>query len=168
MMICGSSSSIDDERKRLVVVQHGRHQPGRQPRLMRERQIFVMRARQRQRPAFADEAHIGQRLLDGDAARSPLDDEHEVEVAVADLADRPGGGRSAEPGCDRGIRREIVAQVRLAQNAVFACLAAYPAVARVRSSAASPGAGQRPQSRCGTSARTSRARGSWSRCPPSS
>ena len=31
-------------------------------------------------------------------------------------------GRTAEPGCDRGIRREIVAQVRLAQNAVFAAL----------------------------------------------
>ena len=61
----------DDEGERLVVVQHRRHQTGRQPGLMRERQIFVMRARQRQRPALADEPHIGQRLLDGDAARRP-------------------------------------------------------------------------------------------------
>ena len=91
----------DDERKPLIVVQHIRHQSGRQPRLMRQRQIFVMRARQRQRPAFADETHVGQRLLDGDAARVPLDDEHEIEVAVADLADRPGSRCAAKPGRDR-------------------------------------------------------------------
>ena len=80
----------DDERKRLIVVEHGRHQSWRQPGLMRQRQIFVMGARQRQRPALADQTHIGQRLLDGDSAFCPLDDEHEIEVAVADLADRPG------------------------------------------------------------------------------
>src|SRR6267142_5479122 len=75
----------DDERKGLVVVKHRRHETGRQPRLMRERQIFIMRARQRQRPALADETYIGQRLLDGYSALAPLDDEYEIEVAVADL-----------------------------------------------------------------------------------
>ena len=109
----------DDEREPLIVVQHGRHQAGRQPRLMRQRQIFVMRARQRQRPAFADEPHIGQRLLDGDAARGPLDDEHEVEVAVADLADRPGGRRAAKPGGDRREPCEVVPQIGLMKNSIF-------------------------------------------------
>jgi hypothetical protein len=109
----------DDERERLVVVQHRRHQSGRQPRLMRQRQIFVMRARQRQRPALADEAHVRQRLLDGDAARGPLDDEHEVEVAVADLADRPGSGCAAKTGRDRGKPREVIPQIGFMKNSVF-------------------------------------------------
>ena len=109
----------DDEREPLVVVQHGRHQPGRQPRLMRQRQIFVMRARQRQRPAFADEPHVRQRLLDGDAARVPLDDEHEIEVAVADLADRPGCRGAAKPGRDRREPREVVPQVGFMKNSIF-------------------------------------------------
>src|SRR3712207_6943031 len=39
-----------------------------------------------QRPALADEAHIGQRLLHHEAAGRALHDEDEVEVAVADLA----------------------------------------------------------------------------------
>jgi hypothetical protein len=67
-----------------------------------------MRARQRQRPALADEAHVRQRLLDGDAAHVPLYDEHEIEVAVADLADRPGCWRAAKPGRDRGKPGEVV------------------------------------------------------------
>ena len=108
-----------DEREPLIVVQHSRHQSGRQPRLMRQRQIFVMRARQRQRPAFADEAHIRQRLLDGDAARGPLDDEHEIEVAVADLADRPGSGCAAKPGRDRREPREVVPQIGFMKNSIF-------------------------------------------------
>ena len=109
----------DDEREPLVVVQHRRHQPGRQPRLMRERQIFVMRARQRQRPAFADEPHIWQRLFDGDAARGPFDDEHEIEVAVADLADRPGCGRAAKPGRNRGKPCEVIPQIGFMKNSIF-------------------------------------------------
>ena len=109
----------DDKGEPLVVVQHIRHQPGRQPRLMRQRQIFVMRARQRQRPAFADEAHIRQRLLDGDAARGPLDDEHEIEVAVADLADRPGSRCAAKPGRDRREPCEVVPQIGLMKNSIF-------------------------------------------------
>ena len=89
-----------DERQRLVVVQHRRHEAGRELRLLRQGEIFVMGARQRQRPALADEAHVGQRLLHGDAALRALDDEDEVEIAVADLGDRPGGGLAAEPRRD--------------------------------------------------------------------
>ena len=119
MMTCGSINSIAIEREGLIVMQHRRHQPGRQPGLMRQRQIFVMRARQRQRPAFADEPYIGQRLLDGDAARGPLDDEHEVEVAVADLADRPGSRLAAKPGRDRREPCKVIPQIGLMKNSVF-------------------------------------------------
>ena len=101
------------------MVQHGRHQPGRQPRLMRQRQIFVMRARQRQRPALADQPHVRQRLLDGDTARIPLDDEHEIEVAVADLADRPGCRCAAKPGRDRGKPCEVIPQIGFMKNSIF-------------------------------------------------
>ena len=86
---------------------------------MCQRQIFVVRARQRQRPALADEAHVRQRLLDGDAARVPLDDEHEVEVAVADLADRPGSRRAAKPGRDRRAPGEVIPQIGFMKNSIF-------------------------------------------------
>ena len=112
-----------DERERLVVVKHRRHQTGRQPRLMHERQIFIVRARQRQRPALADQTHIGQRLLDGDSALAPLDDEHEIEVAVADLADRPGRRRSSELRGDGGKPRKVVPQIAFPQNSIFVRLA---------------------------------------------
>ena len=108
------------ERKRRVVVERSRNQAWRQQGLVRKRLIFIMGAREWQRPALADETHIGQRLLGGDPAHLPFDDEHEIEVAVADLADRPGGRRSAEPGRDRGKPREVIAQIRLAENAVIA------------------------------------------------
>ena len=119
MMTCGSNQLHDDEREPLIVVQHVRHQTGRQPRLMRQRQIFVMRARQRQRPAFADETHVWQRLLDGDAARGSLDDEHEIEIAIANLDDRPGSGRAAQPDRDRRDLCEVIPQLGLMKNPVF-------------------------------------------------
>ena len=119
MMTCRLDQLHDDEGERLVVVQHGRHQTGRQPRLMRERQMFVMRARQRQRPALADEPHVGQRLLDGDPAVRAPDDEHEVEVAVADLADRPGLRRSPELLGNGGKPRKVVPQFAFRQSSIF-------------------------------------------------
>ncbi len=102
-----------------MVMKDRRHQPGRQPGLMGERQMFIVRTRERQRPALADQAHIGQRLLDGDCAVLASYDEDEVEIAVAYFADRPVRRRSAELGCDRGKLRKVVSQIRLAQNPVF-------------------------------------------------
>ena len=93
--------------------------PGARAGLVRQRQMFVVRTRQRQRPALADQAHIGQRLLDGDSAVAAAYDEDEIEIAVADLADGPAGRRSAQPRCDRGKLREVIAQIRLAQNPIF-------------------------------------------------
>ena len=78
-----------------------------------------MSPRQRQRPALADEPHVRQRLLDGYAARSPLDDEHEVEVAVADLTDRPGSGSAAKPGRNGREPCEVVPQIGFMKNSVF-------------------------------------------------
>lgn len=109
----------DDKRERLIVVQHIRHERGRQPGLLRQRQIFVMRARQRQRPALADKPHVRQRLLDGNAARRSLDNKHEVEVAVADLADRPRSRRTAETGRDLRKPCEVIPQIDFMKDAVF-------------------------------------------------
>ena len=49
--------------------------PGVSLGLALQRMIFEIGAFQRQRPAFADKAHIGQRLLDNGAARAAIDDE---------------------------------------------------------------------------------------------
>ena len=57
--------------------------------LLGERGMLVIGARQRKRPRFADEAHIGERLLDDDACLVALDDEDQVEIAVADFLDGP-------------------------------------------------------------------------------
>ncbi len=79
----------DDERLLLVEMEHGRHHAGRALLLPAQSLIFEERAPERQRPALADQAEIGQRLLDDDRAAGPLDDEDEVQVAVADLAHVP-------------------------------------------------------------------------------
>jgi hypothetical protein len=49
----------------------------------------------------------------------PLDDEHEIEVAVADLADRPGSGCAAKPDRDRRDPGEVVPQVGVMKNSIF-------------------------------------------------
>ena len=74
--------------------------PRRVAGLLGQRAIFEPRALERQRPGFADETHIGQRLLDDDAVFVALDDEHQIEIAVADLADPPAGRLAAEPFAD--------------------------------------------------------------------
>lgn len=100
------------------MMKHRGHQPRCQPGLMGERQTLIVRARQRQRPAFADQPHIRQRLLDGDAADPAAHDEDEIEIAVADLADRPVCRRPAELARGRGKLREIIAQIGLQQYSV--------------------------------------------------
>lgn len=106
------------QRQGLVVMQQRRHEAGRELGLPRQSEIFVMSPGQRQRPALADEADIGQRLLHGDAAAAALDDENEIEIAVADFGDRPGGRLAAEGRGEIRNAREIVPQRRLMQNPV--------------------------------------------------
>jgi hypothetical protein len=56
-------------------------------------------------PALSDQAHIRQRLLDDHAGRAGGDDEDEVEIAVADLADRPIGRIAFKSSRHAGILR---------------------------------------------------------------
>ena len=81
-----------DHRLLTIEVEDLRRQARRVAALLDERVVFEPRPLERQRPGFADEAHIGQGLLDHDAAGRPLDDEDEIEVAVADLAHAPSAG----------------------------------------------------------------------------
>ena len=64
-----------------------------------QRVVLEPRALQRQRPAVADQADVGQRLLGDELAARAGEDEHEVEVAVADL-----GRASSRRGRRRGAR----------------------------------------------------------------
>ncbi len=102
----GRQELHDDERLGLVEMQDLRHHAGRPRLLPGQRVVFEEGALERQRPAVADEPHIGQRLLDHDRARRTLDDEDEVEVAVADLAHLPGRA----VGADRGGKRADTAE----------------------------------------------------------
>ena len=99
-----------DERLGLVEMIDVWRAAGIARRLPRQRVIFEERAFQRQRPALADEAHIGKRLFDDDAAARALDDEDEIEVAVADLAHAPASRRRVEPLADRLDPFEAVRQ----------------------------------------------------------
>ena len=87
-----------DQCQRLVIMMDLRYERTGEAGLFAQRHVFVMGARQRQRPAFADESHVRQRLLHRNAAGRTLDDEYEVEVAVSHFGDRPVGGGAAENG----------------------------------------------------------------------
>lgn len=91
----------DDQRLLLVEMEDLRHLAGRARSLARQRVVFEEGALKRQRPALADKAHIGQGLLDDQAAFVAVDDEHQVEVAIADLADAPCGRIVSETGAQR-------------------------------------------------------------------
>jgi len=86
------------ERQSLVEMEDLGHMVRRQRRLGGERMVLEIGAAQRQRPAFADQSQIRQRLLDHDAIGRALDHEDEIEVAVADLPDPPVRGAAAEHG----------------------------------------------------------------------
>ena len=58
----------DDHRLLAVEMEYLRHQARRVTRLFDERVVLEPRSLERQRPGFADEAHIGQRLLDDETA----------------------------------------------------------------------------------------------------
>ena len=68
----------------------------------------------------ADIAHMMAELFHRDAAARSLDDENEVEIAVSDLGDRPGLGRSTEPGRDCRQPAQIVPQSAVSENAIAA------------------------------------------------
>ncbi len=70
----------DDQRLRLVEEENLRHHTGSTRSLAHQRVVFEEGAFQRQRPALADKANIGQGLLDDRRAFAARDDEHEVEV----------------------------------------------------------------------------------------
>ena len=102
-----------DHRLRAVEVEHLRRQAGRVAGLLGQRPIFEPATLERQRPGFADQPHVGQRLLDHDAVTRPLDDEDEIEIAVADLADAaswtgapPSFSRAAGISLSEPARRE--------------------------------------------------------------
>ena len=65
--------------------------------LFDERIVFEPRPLKRQRPGFADETHIGQSLLDDEPADRPLDNEDEIEIAIADLPHTPISWLAAKP-----------------------------------------------------------------------
>ena len=71
-----------------------------------------------ERPALADQAHIGQRLLDAQVAGGPLDDEHEVQVAVADLASPASRPARRRAGPERGQPGEIARHGPVVERAV--------------------------------------------------
>ena len=83
----------DDQRLAFVEMIDRRHRARRARLLPGQRVVFEEGALQRQRPAVADEPHIGQRLLDDGGALVALDDEDQVQIAVADLAHLPARGR---------------------------------------------------------------------------
>ena len=79
---------------------------GRQPRrvaaVLDQRLVLEEGALQRQRPAFADQPHIGQRLLHREAAGRAAHQEDEVQIAVAHFLHPPAVGRAAETRAERG------------------------------------------------------------------
>ncbi len=79
----------DDQRLAFVEMIDRRHRARRSRLLPGQRVVFEEGALQRQRPAVADQADIGQGLLDDGSSRGAFDDEDQVEIAVADLADLP-------------------------------------------------------------------------------
>ena len=79
----------DDERLDGVEMENLRGTAGVARFLTHKRVILKERTLERQRPAIADEAHIGQGLLDDGRTAIAFDDEDEVEIAIADFAHFP-------------------------------------------------------------------------------
>src|SRR5437773_1103765 len=77
--------------------------------------MLVIGSRQRQGPGIADQAHIGQSLLDDDAPPRPLDDEDEIEIAVADFLYAPLGEGAAQLFTHLRHRRQNLRQAAVTQ-----------------------------------------------------
>ena len=84
-----------------------RCEPRRVAAVLDQRLVLEEGALQRQRPAFADQPHIGQRLLDAEAAGRAAHQEDEVQIAVAHLVHLPRGGGAAETRAERRVSGEI-------------------------------------------------------------
>ena len=81
-----------------------RCEPRRVAAVLDQRLVLEEGALQRQRPAFADQPHIGQRLLHAEAAGRAAHQEDEVQIAVAHFlhAATPSGApprRARSAGC---------------------------------------------------------------------
>ena len=87
----------DDDRLARIEMENLRHHSGIALSLSGQGMIFEEGALQRQGPAIAHEADIGQRLLDDHGALGAFDDEDQIEIAVADFAHFPGLRISADP-----------------------------------------------------------------------
>ena len=105
------------EQRRVVVVD-----VGRQAFHMRPGKLVVglleIGALERHRPALAGCPDIGQRLFYADPAAGAVDQEDQIEVAVADLADSPLGSVAAEPRADVGQRIQERADTGLVERPV--------------------------------------------------
>ena len=75
-----------------------------------QRLVLVERAVDRQRPAFAHQPHVGQRLLHAETAGGAAHDEDEVEVAVAHLVHLPVRRLATEALTQRRLLREILGE----------------------------------------------------------
>lgn len=106
----------DDERLGFVEEIDLRHETGVTRCLALQGMIFEIGALQRQRPAFADKAHIGQRLLDDGSAPVAGDDEDQIEVAVADFLNAPARKVRPDFFSQDGVAAEFFRQRRSAQR----------------------------------------------------
>ena len=98
----GREEFHDDDRLARIEMENLRHHSGIALSLSRQGMILEEGALQRQGPAIAHEADIGQRLLDDHGALGAFDDEDQIEIAVADFAHFPGLRISADPVLQRG------------------------------------------------------------------
>ena len=97
---------------------HMRHKARHMAHLALQGLMLKISALQRQRPTVAHQPHIGQGLLDHEAACGAGDDEHEVEVAIAHLAHLPGGWSAAQFGGKRRCFADKGADPRVGQRRV--------------------------------------------------
>ena len=97
-----------------VVVEDCRSEPRGMAGLTDKGEMLEVRPREGQRPALANQADIGERLLDGNAAGRAAHLEDQIEIAVTDLLDSPSFGcaskqvtdhRNAAEQCGQALRR---------------------------------------------------------------
>ena len=118
MTMWGSSSSIAVSiRVGSKLVDRG-CEPRRVAAVLDQRLVLEEGAVERQRPAFAHQPHIGQRLLDAEAAGRAAHQEDEVQIAVAHFLHAPAAGRAAETRAERGDFGEIGGKARHVEGPV--------------------------------------------------
>ncbi len=93
----GREEFHDDDRLARIEMENLRHHSRIALSLSGQGVVFKERTFQRQGPAIAHEADIGQRLLDDNGALGAFDDEDQIEISVADFPHFPLGCISANP-----------------------------------------------------------------------